>query len=138
MRNNMKKNWVWLLALGLSACGQQLEIASDVTLKHQYDAAFQRQVQVLQAEQVKVSSTKAGAGPAVLTIEVLNPHTSPEQHPDTLKQRMHKLAHLLAADLANPTSYQVLNAQATFKKSLFSRDNSTSSQAFIYPITSLR
>jgi hypothetical protein len=138
MTNNMRKNWVWLLALGLSACGQQLEIASDVTLKHQYDAAFRHQVQVLQAEQVKVSSTKVGAGPAVLAIEVLNPHTSPEQHPDTLKQRMHKLAHLLAADLANPSSYQVLNAQATFKKGLFSRDNSTSSQAFIYPITSLR
>jgi hypothetical protein len=139
MRNNMKKNWVWLLALGLSACGKQLEIASDVTLKHQYDAAFQRQVQVLQAEQVKVSSTKASsAGPAMLALEVLNPHNPPEQHPDTLKQRMHKLAHLLAADLASPASYQVLNAQATFKHSLFSRDNSTSSQAFIYPIATLR
>ena len=134
----MRKNWVWLLAFGLSACGQQLEIAPDVALKHQYDAAFQQQVKVLQAEQVKVLSTKAGAGPAVLAIEVLNPHSPPEQHPDTLKQRMHKLAHLLAADLANPASYQVLNAQATFKKGLFSRDNSTSSQAFIYPITSLR
>jgi hypothetical protein len=135
----MSKNWWWVLAIGLTSCGRQLEIASDVALKHQYDAAFQRQVQVLQAEQVKVSATTAsGTGPAVLALEVLNPHNPPEQHPDTLKQRMRKLAHLLAADLANPTRYQVLNAQATFKHSLFARDNSTSSQAFIYPIATLR
>jgi hypothetical protein len=134
----MNKHWGWLLAIGLSACGQQVEVASDVALKHQYDAAFRQQVQVLQAEQVKVSATKVGTGPAVLALEVLNPHTSPEQHPDTLKQRMRKLAHLLAADLASPNSYQVLNAQATFKPGRFSRDNNTSSQAFIYPVASLR
>jgi hypothetical protein len=133
----MKKYW-WLLTLGLVACGRQVDVASDIALKHQYDAALQRQIELLQAEQVKVSVAAAGVGPAVLMMEVINPYNPPEQHPDTLKQRMRKLAHLLVADLGSPARYQVVNAQATFKHGLFSRDNSTSSQAFIYPIASLR
>ncbi len=139
----MKKHWLWLLALGLAACGQQLEIASDVALKHQDDAAFQRQIKLLQAERVKVSATApSGTGPVVLTLEVLNPSSPPEQHPDTLKLRVRKLAHLLVADLASPDRYQVVNAQATFKSgglfSLGSSSTSNSSQAFIYPIASLK
>ena len=138
----MKNKWLWLLALGLTACGQQVEVASDVALKHQHDAAFQRQVQLLQAEQVRVSATAAGkAGPAILMLDVLNPQNQPE-NPDSLKQRVHKLAHLLVADLASPERYQVVNAQATFKHGgLFSMDSkatSTSSQAFIYPTASLK
>ncbi|RZK37691.1 MAG: hypothetical protein EOO57_05120 [Hymenobacter sp.] len=135
----MKKNWVWLLALGLAACGKPLEIAPDVALKHQNDAAFQRQVQLLQAEQIKVSAAAAGpAGPAVLMLEVLNPRHQPE-NPDSLKQRVRQLAHLLVADLARPDRYQVVNAQATFKQSRFSLGGGqSSSQAFIYPIASLR
>ena len=138
----MKKNWLWLLTLELVACGKPLEIASDVTLKHQYDAAFQRQVQLLQAEQVRVSATAAGkAGPSILMLDVLNPQNQPE-NPDSLKQRVRKLAHLLVADLASPERYQVVNAQATFKHgglfSMDSKSNTTSSQAFIYPTASLK
>ncbi|TVT40080.1 hypothetical protein FNT36_11285 [Hymenobacter setariae] len=127
------------LLSGLAAsCGKQFDVASDVALKYQNGAAVQRQIELLQAEQVKVSGATAGAagaGPAVLSLEVVNPV---EQHPDTLKQRMRQLARLLVADLGSPDRYQVVNAQATFKHNLLSRDNSTSSQAFIYPIASLR
>lgn len=139
----MKALKIWSLCLlsGLAtSCGKQLEIASDVALKHQNGSALQRQIELLQAEQVKVSAAPAAgtAGPVVLTLEVVNPYESAEQHPDTLKQRMRKLAHLLVTDLASPERYQVVSAQATFKHNLLSRDNSTSSQAFIYPIASLR
>lgn len=139
----MKKHWLWLPALGLAACGQQLEIASEVALKHQYDAAFQQQIKRLQAEQVKISVTAPnGTGPTVLILEVLNPKSPPGQHPDTLKLRVRKLAHLLVADLASPDRYQVVNAQATFKSGGFfssgSSPNTSSSQAFIYPIASLK
>jgi len=134
----MKKQWWWLLAAGLTACGQQLNVASDVALKHEHDAGFQQQVKLLQAEQVKVSAAApSGGGPAVLTLEVLNPSNQPV-HPDSLKLRMRKLARLLVADLAQPGQYQVVNAQATFKQGLFARGSSTSSQAVIYPIASLR
>jgi hypothetical protein len=138
----MKKHWWWPLLAGLTACGGQVEVASDVVLRHPHDASFQQQVQLLQAEQVKVSATAAsGATPqglGVLTLEVINPHSSPEQHPDTLKQRMRKLAHLLVADLASPAGYQAVSAQATFRRSLLSPGNSSSSQTFIYPMASLR
>jgi hypothetical protein len=133
----MRKKWLWLLAAGLTACGQPLEIASDVALKHQYDAAFQQQVQLLQAKRVRVSAAAAtgGAGLAVLTLEVMNPATQP---PDTLKQRVHKLAHLLVLDLASPGQYQAVNALATFKPGFFSPGGTSSSQAFIYSTASLR
>ena len=135
----MKNNWLWLLAIGLVACGKPLDIASEVALKHQHDAAFQQQVKLLQAERVKVSATAAaGKAPAVLIVEVLNPSHQPE-NPDSLKQRVRKLAHLLVVDLASPDQYQVVNAQATFKQSMFSLGGGqSSSQAFIYPIASLR
>jgi hypothetical protein len=135
----MKKHWLWLLSTGLVACGQPLEIAPSVALKHQSDAGFQQQIKLLQAEQVRVSATAASsAGPAVLTLEVINPRNQPE-HPDTLKQRIRKLAHLLVVDLANPGQYQVVTTQATFKRSRFSLSSgSTSSQAFIYPLAGLR
>jgi hypothetical protein len=139
----MKKQWwLGLLAGGLTACGQQLEIAPNVALTQQHNAAFQRQVQLLQAEHVKVSAAPSSgtgaAGPSILMLEVINPHNSPEQHPDTLKQRMRKLAHLLVADLATPDGYQVVSAQATFRRSLMSPGNGSSSQSFIYPIASLK
>jgi hypothetical protein len=133
----MRKNWLWLLALGLAACGKQVEIAADIALKHQHGAALQRQVELLQAEQLKVSASAAGTGPAVLNLEVVNPQNQPVQ-PDSLKQRMRKLAHLLVADLASPARYQVVNAQATFKPGFLAKDKNTSSQAFIYPIASLK
>jgi hypothetical protein len=132
----MRKYW-WLLTLGLAACGKQIEIAPDIALKHQYGAALQRQVELLQAEQLKVSAPAAGTGPVVLNLEVLNPQNQPAQ-PDSLKQRMRKLAHLLVADLASPARYQVVNAQATFKPGFLAKDKNTSSQAFIYPIASLK
>lgn len=136
----MRASKFWLLLLGIvvAGCGKQVEIASDVAIRHQHDPAIQRQVELLQAEQVKVSATAAGAGPAVLSLEVLNPLSAPEQHPDTLKQRVRKLAHLLVIDLKQPDAYQVVNAQAMFKPSLLAKDKNTSSQAFIYPLASLR
>jgi hypothetical protein len=133
----MKKYW-WLLTLGLAACGKQVEIAPDIALKHQHGAALQRQVELLQAEQIKVSApAAAAAGLAVLNLEVVNPQNQPAQ-PDSLKQRMRKLAHLLVADLATPARYQVVNAQATFKPGFLAKDKNTSSQAFIYPLASLK
>ena len=136
----MKKHWwVGLLAVGLTACGPQLEIAPGVALTQQHQAAFQQQLQLLQAEQVKVSAMAgSGPGPAVLTLEVINPHSPPEQHPDTLKQQMRKLAHLLVLDLASPAGYQAVSAQATFRRSLLSPGNASSSQSFIYPLGSLK
>lgn len=137
----MKKYW-WLLAIGLTACGGQPEIAADVALTPQHKAAFQQQAQLLQAEQVQVAATPASgagaAGPGILTLEVINPHLLPGQHPDTLKQRMHKLAHLLVAGLASPAGYQAVSAQATFRPSLLSPSTRASSQTFIYPIASLK
>jgi len=129
--------WLGLLAVGLTACGPQLEIAPGVALTQRYRAAFQQQAQRLQAEQVKVAAVASGPGPGVLTLEVTNPHTPPEQHPDTLKQQMRKLAHLLVLDPASPGSYQAVSAQATFKRSVLSPGNSASSQTFIYPLSSL-
>ncbi|RYY10343.1 MAG: hypothetical protein EOO36_20710 [Cytophagaceae bacterium] len=139
--NILKIGCVALLGGALGSCGKQVDVASDVALRHQHDAAFQRQVELLQAEQVKVSATAAApGGPArpVLTLEVVNPYGSPEPQPDTLKQRVHKLAHLLVADLVSPARYQAVNAQATFKKGVFSSDSQSSSQAFIYSVASLR
>lgn len=134
-----KQWWLGLLAVGLTACGPQLEIAPNVALMSRHQAAFQQQVRRLQAEQVNVTATTAsGPGPGILTLEVINPHNSPEQHPDTLKQRMRKLAHLLVLDLLSPGSYQAVSAQATFRRSLLSPGNSSSSQTFIYPIATLR
>jgi hypothetical protein len=124
-----------------TGCGKQLDIASGVALKHQNGAAVQQQIELLQAEQVKVSAAAAAAGtagPVVLTLEVINPYDSAEQQPDTLKQRMRKLAHLLVTDLASPDRYQVVSAQATFKSGFFAKSNQSSSQAFIYPMASLR
>ena len=138
----MKTVKLWALALlGTLAtgCGKQLDVAADVALKHQNGAAVQRQIELLQAEKVKVSAVAAGgAGPAILNLDVLNPHHPPEQNSDTLKQQMRKLARLLVADLASPNSYQVVNAQATFSRSFLSKHDNSSSQAFIYPIASLR
>jgi hypothetical protein len=134
----MEKKWWGLLTIGLAACGQQLDIAPDVALKQQNQAAFQQQAQLLHAEQLKVSATPASnGGLAVLTLEVVNPRTS-AQHPDTLKQRMRKLAHLLVANLASPSGYQAVSAQATFRRSLLSPRNASSSQTFIYPVASLK
>jgi hypothetical protein len=133
-----KQWWLGLLAGGLTACGPQLEVAPGVALTQQHKAAFQRQVELLQAEQVKVSATAPTSGKAVLSLEVVNPHNPPEQHPDTLKQRMRKLAHVLVIDLASPDGYQAVSAQATFRRSLLSPGNSSSSQSFIYPTASLK
>lgn len=137
----MKKTQLWLLAAGLSACGQQVTIAPEVALKQPDVPSFRQQVQVLQAEQVKVSAAPGKARMAVLNLEVLNPHNPAGQSPDTLKQRMRKLARLLVADLASPDRYQVVTAQATFKGGFFAKGSeasNTSSQTFIYPIASLR
>lgn len=136
----MKASRFWLLLLGsaVAGCSKQVEIAPGVAIRHQHDAAIQRQVELLQAEQVKVSATAAGTGPAVLNLEVLNPLSAPAQLPDTLKQRVRKLAHLLVIDLKQPEAYQVVTAQATFKPGMLAKDKNTSSQAFIYPLASLR
>jgi hypothetical protein len=131
------KIWLLLLASAVAGCGKQVAIASDVAIKHQHDAALQRQIELLQAERVRVSAAAAtgGAGLAVLTLEVMNPAPQP---PDTLKQRVHKLAHLLVLDLASPGQYQAVNALATFKPGFFSPGGTSSSQAFIYSTASLR
>jgi len=136
----MKASKLWLLLLGgaVAGCGKQVEIAPGVAIRHQHDPAIQRQVELLQAEQVKVSATAAGTSPAVLSLEVLNPLSAPGQQPDTLKQRLRKLARLVVADLKQPENYQVVNAQATFKPGLLAKDKNTSSQTFIYPLASLR
>jgi len=138
----MSKQWGWLLALGLAGCSQQVEVAPEIALKHHYDASFRQQVQLLGAEQVRVSASPvaAGGGPAVLTLEVRNPQGTPQQTPDTLRQRVHKLAHLLVADLASPDRYQAVNVQASFKGSRFSLATSSDAQMqmFIYSTASLR
>jgi len=137
----MRKPW-GLLAIGLAACSQQVEIAPGVALTQQHRAAFEQQVRALHAEQVWVSATPAGGGrpntAGILTLEVINPQVTAEQHPDTLKQRMRKLAHLLVVDLASPASYQAVSAQAIFKRSIRSPRATVGSQAFIYPLGSLR
>lgn len=140
MNTKMKMPWwLGLLAAGLTACGSQVEIAPGVALTQQHRAAFEQQAQLLRAEQVNVAATEASGGaPAVLTLEVVNPASSPEQQPDSLKQRMHKLAHLLVIDLAQPATYQAVSAQATFRRSLTSPRNASSSQTFIYPLASLQ
>lgn len=131
--------WLGLLAVGLTACGSPVEVAPGVALTQQHRAAFEQQAQLLRAEQVKIAATAAsGSAPAVLTLEVINPAGSPEQQPDSLKQRMRKLAHLLVADLTQPAHYQAVSAQATFRRSLRSPRNASSSQTFIYPLTSLQ
>jgi hypothetical protein len=133
------KFWLLVLLGGLATgCGKQLDVASDVALKHQNDAALQRQIELLEAEQVKVSATASGTGPAVLSLDVINPQNLPGQPPDTLKLRMRQLAHLLVSDLKKPADYQVVNAQASFKPGFLSKDKNTSSLAFIYPIASLK
>ena len=126
-----------LLGSLAAGCGKQFDVASDVALKHQNGAAVQHQIELLQAEQVKVSAAAAGTGPAVLNLEVLNPQ-NPAAQPDTLKQRMRKLARLVVADLASPARYQVVNAQATFKPGFLAKDKNASSLAFIYPLASLK
>lgn len=136
----MKKLPLAFLAAGLTACQEHVQIAPEVALKHQLDAAFQRQVQLLQAQQVQVSTMPAGAGsPAVLRLVVRNPQHQPEQ-PDTLRQRVRKLAHLLVADLADPGRYQVVNAEVQVKRGTFTLGNSDndSSQSFIYLASTLR
>jgi hypothetical protein len=133
------KKYSWaLLALGLAACGRQLDVAADVALKHQHDAAIQRQIELLEAEQVKVTAAAGGTGPAVLSLDVINPQSLSGQHPDTLKQRMRQLARLLVSDLKKPADYQVVNAQASFRPGFLAKDKNTSSLAFIYPIASLK
>ncbi|RZK55482.1 MAG: hypothetical protein EOO59_10535 [Hymenobacter sp.] len=140
----MMTSKIWYLSFlvgALAGCGgKPLQIAPDVALKHQYDAAFQRQAQLLQAEQVKVSTAAAagGAKPAVLMLEVIIPRNTPEQRPDTLKQQVHKLAHLLVADLASPDRYQAINAQTTFSHGLFAMGHQPVAQVFIYSTASLR
>lgn len=130
--------WLLLLSGAVAGCGKQVEVASDVAIRHRHDPAIQRQIELLQAEQLKVSATAVGTGPAVLNLEVLNPQAAPAQNPDTLKQRMRKLAHLLVVDLKQPADYQIVNAQATFKPGFLAKDKNTSSQAFIYPTASLK
>ena len=133
----MKKKWLWLLG-GLVACGGPLQFSPDVALLHQHDAALQRQVARLQAKHVKLSAAPAGPAGAKLTmlsLEVLNPEDQPE-HPDTLRQRVRQLAHLVAADLVQPDRYQVMNVQVIFRKGIF--DANTSSLSFIYPLAGLR
>ena len=140
MGTSMKKYW-WpaLLAAVLTACGSPVEIAPNVVLTQQHKAAFEQQAQLLRAEQVNIAATEAsGSTPAVLTLEVINPAGSPEQQPDSLKQRMRKLAHLLVADLSQPAHYEAVSAQATFRRSLRSPRNASSSQTFIYPLASLK
>lgn len=132
----MNRNWLWLLASGLAACGGQVQVSPEVALKHQQDAALQRQVQQLQASQVKVAATPASpAGPAVLSLVVTAPHGQPGR-PDTLRQRVRKLAHLVAVDLAQPEKYQAMSVEVVTRKGFF--DKNPTSQSFIYPLGSLR
>lgn len=132
----MKRNWLWLLAGGLAACGGQVQVAPEVVLKHQQDAALQRQVQQLQASQVKVAASPASsAGPAVLSLVVTGPRNQPGR-PDTLRQRVRKLAHLVAVDLAQPEKYQAMSVEVITRKGFF--DKNPTSQSFIYPLGSLR
>ncbi|MGI4834903.1 MAG: hypothetical protein ACRYFK_15725 [Janthinobacterium lividum] len=135
----MSKNWLWLLG-SLGACGGPLQLTPEVALNHQHDAALQQQVQRLQAKQVKLSVAPAaakGAPITVLNLEVLNPQDQLE-HPDTLRQRVRKLAHLLAADLTQPDRYKVMNVQVVFRKGPFSPSTSIRLLSFIYPVAGLR
>ena len=135
----MNKHWLWLLG-GLGACQEPLQLAPEVALNHQHDAAVQQQVQRLQTKHVKLSAAPVGAQGApisVLQLEVLNPQDQPEQ-PDTLRQRVRKLAQLLVTDLTYPDRYKVMNVQVIFRKGPFSPSSSVRSLSFIYPVASLR
>lgn len=127
-----------LLGGALAACSPQRPVPADVRLLHQHDQAYQRQVQRLQAQAVNFSTTRVGEGSAafsVLNLEVLNPQELPEQ-PDTLRQRVRQLAHLVALDLADPAQFKAMNVRVENKHGyLFA---TTNSQSFIYPLASLR
>jgi hypothetical protein len=132
----MRNNWLWLLAGVLAACGGRGQlVADDVALRHQHDAAVARQAQLLQAGALKLTAGQAGALPTLLRLELTMPRDLAPQ-PDTLHQRVRRLAQLVVADLAEPTKYQVISVQVTGSTGYF--DKEKTSQSFLYPLNSLR
>lgn len=136
----MKRAGIWLLAGLVAACTKPAEQLTDVQLQHQHDAAYQRQVQLLQAEEVSLGAAhpvESGVGFYVLHVQVLNPKNQPEV-PDTLRQRVRRLAQVVVADLASPDQFKAVSVQVTYKKGLFSLGSNSASQTFIYPLASLK
>ncbi|NML67034.1 hypothetical protein HHL22_17645 [Hymenobacter sp. RP-2-7] len=132
----MKSNWLWLLAGALTACGGRGQLVADgVALHHQHDAAVAREARLLQAGELKLTAGQAGAAPTLLSLALTVPRDQPTR-PDSLHQRVRRLAQLVAADLAEPGKYQVISVQVTGRTGYFDRE--ATSQAFLYPLTSLR
>ena len=132
----MKSKWLWLLAGLLTACEGHGQLAADgVALLHQHDAAVARQAQLLQASNLKLTAGQGGAAHTLLRLELIVPRNKPAR-PDSLHQRVRRLAQLVTADLAQPANYQVISVQVTGRTGYF--DKEATSQAFLYPLTSLR
>lgn len=130
---------LWLLAAGLASCGGKvgIEVPPEVALKHQYEAAFQRQAQLLQARRLKLSVMAGGANATQQKVLVLDVDGLPSQlPPDTLRQQVHKLAHLLAVDLTRPQDYNALNVRVSENTGFFKPD--VHNQSFIYSLSNLR
>ena len=135
----MKKTWRWLLLAGLAGCGKQIDLSSDVALTHQHDAAFRQQVQQLGAGRVRLTTAPASPGaatPQLLMLEVSDLREKSPQ-PDTLRQRIHKLAHLLALDVAHPERYQAVAVQVRVQHDLPS-DKADVWTYFNYSLPTLR
>jgi hypothetical protein len=136
----MKRAGLWLLGGLVTACSQPGGQLAEVPLKHQHDAAYEQQVQLLQADKVTLGSAhpvESGLDFYVLHVQVLNPKNQPEVS-DSLRQRVRRLARIVVADLANPSQYRAVNVDVNYKKGLFSFGNTNASQSFIYPLASLQ
>lgn len=124
----------------VAACGQRGEQLAEVPLKHQYDAAYERQVQLLQADKVTLGAAhpvEGGVDFYVLRLQIVNPKDESNSS-DTLRQRVRRLARVVVADLAKPSQYRAVAVDVVYKKGIFSVGNTNASQSFIYPLASLQ
>lgn len=134
----MKNLLVGLLLATLAACRPTADGPSP-PLRHQYDAAYQQQAQLLQADNVDLQVTHpepANPKLTVLALTITNPQHQPAA-PDSLRQRARKLAHLAAADLVSPADFAAMNVQIEYRHGLFAA-KTDSSQTFIFPLKALR
>lgn len=120
----MRRKWLWLLAIGLSAGlaawlaarSVRLDLAPEVALTHQHEAAFRQQARRLGAGSVKLSvwaahpdSTAALPG-LLLEIDELRD----EPLDDSLPRQVRKLARLLAVDVVYPRRYDKVGVEVHF------------------------
>lgn len=128
---------LWPLALlsgWLASCDEQATLIADVALTHRYDAAIGQQKQVLQAKQVHLATNSDKTAP-MLILTVQGVHNQPLQA-DTLKQRVHKLAHLVAASVAEPHKYGAMIVQVSKQGGV--GEGVTDLPSIIYPLATLK